>query len=580
MPAAPTEAPPPMDEPTPPGALVFPGSTPRGEAPIRDDQTIPASNAEPTAEAEAEGGGGNPLPKALTPEGSPPPGSSGAKAEAADPFVIQPDRFATGKGTVKLSVEVRAGSVINLGKEATIRIVVHNDGTNDAFGVSVVYLLPESLQFVASESPEIKDAVNPQIYTWNKPMIAAGGEWSIGVKVLAKGSKACEHVATVAAKTGSKAAMLVQEPKLKVEAIASPGRILKGGQVKYEITVSNLGTGPAHDVNIQAKLSDGLRLGQDDLVEQVIDVLKAGERRQLDPLIVDTVAGGVQGCTIDVRSPDVNAIPEDHHVVRTVAVTRPELAVELSGPEKRVTGQSGDYKLTVVNTGDAPAKGVAVSVAMPQQGGKLPRLPTGAKFNVKERKLVWTIAQLEPNQTIENKFPYETSTPGFYRYSAEAVSGPLRVSKQLLTEVVGIADLDLQLTQTDRVIDVGKTTYYDFVIKNFGTKEATKLQLSGTLVNLKVKQQFSEDSPGEFVFKPETDKQPAQFIFPEIPRLGPGQSITLSLEVEALRGGKASASVSLAHDEMGADENAKIIQAITTTVTDLNRPSRSPGATP
>ena len=61
-------------------------------------------------------------------------------------------------------------------------------------------------------------------------------------------------------------------------------------------------------------------------------------------------------------------------------------------------------------------------------------------------------------------------------------------------------------------------------------------------------------------------------MFPVIPRLGANESITVSLEVVATRGGKASAAVSLGHDEMGDDENAKIKGAITTTVTDHNRP--------
>ncbi len=568
----PVDAPSAMDD---PGSMVLPPPSDLDpSAPRRDPQVIPAAIGEPPADPSE---GGNPLPKAIAPaEGAgSASGSKGTGGEQPDPFSLRPDRYPTGKQQVKLSVEVRAGAVINLGKESTVRIVVNNEGTTDAFNVRVTYQLPDGLQFVSSESPETKDPANPQIYYWNKSMLAANGEWSIGLKVVAKDTKACEHVASVTAQAGSKANTTVQEPKLKVDVRASTGRLLKGKQVNFEIIVRNPGTGPARNVNVQAKLSDGLKLGEDELVEQMIDVIKPGESVTLDPLIVDTVLGGKQTCVVDARSPDVNLVPAEHQVSRIVEVTQPALTIDLTGQNFRYTGQPTEYKVTVTNTGTAPALGVIVSAALPQQGGKLSRgpAPAGSIFDPKTRKLFWKIGQLEPGQSFESKFNYDTSSPGLYRCSAEAVSGQLRASKQMNTDVSGIADLDLKVTQTDRVIDVGKTTYYDFVIKNVGTKEATKIQLRGTLINLKVNKTFCDESTGKVAVNADAGNGPAEFIFPEIPRIPAGQSVTLSLEVEALRGGKASASVSLAHDDMGSDENSRIKGAITTTVTDNNRPA-------
>ena len=78
-------------------------------------------------------------------------------------------------------------------------------------------------------------------------------------------------------------------------------------------------------------------------------------------------------------------------------------------------------------------------------------------------------------------------------------------------------------------MDVGKTNFYDITLKNSGTREATRLQLNGKLTkNLKVLKHFNVEK-GEFQFKPGT----GQFVFPEIDRLGVGQTITLSLEVQA-----------------------------------------------
>ena len=573
----PAEAPIPVGEPEP-GGLRYPDPR-RADAPrpLRDPQVTPsatesAAEVEPMTEA-----GGDPLPGATEPPpgigGGPGVTSGGGGADPADPFTLRPDRLATGKQKVQLSVEVRSAGVVNLDKETPVRIVVTNDGSTDAYGVAVVYQLPESLEFVSSESEPVKDPVNPRIFTWNKSMMAAGGEWSIGLKVIPRDTKPSEHVAHVRANVGTKALLMVQEPKLLVEAVAAPSRILKGKPVNYEITISNPGTGPAREVNVLVKLGGGLRFGEDDLVDQTIALIKPGERIRLEPLLLNTVAGGQQACDIEVRSPDVTYIAADHHIKRAVDVTEPKLDVVLTGPEFRYTGQTIEYKLSVTNPGTAPALNVVLSAAMPQQGGRLKPgdYPAGSIFVVKDRKLFWKIPQLEPGQTIDNRFIYETSAPGLYRCAAEATSGTLRTSKQMNTEVSGIADLDLKVEQTDRVIDVGKSTYYDFVIRNLGTKEATKLLLSGTLVNVEVKKAFYNQSFGKFESKGPDDNQTSQFVFPAIPRLAAGESITVSLEVVAIRGGKASAAVSLGHDEMGDDENAKIKGAITTTVTDLNR---------
>lgn len=533
----------------PPGSMTTPIDDPQSP-PLRDERVRPASAAD----------NGPGLPGATAAPGGVAPASPGSGL-ANDPFALPVDRMGLGVQKVMLSVEVQAPPIMNLGKESTVRLVVKNEGRFDASGVSLVYQLPEGLK-VVSTTPATNPIPGTSLYSWPKPMLAAGGEWPVVLKVVATSTKPCEHAATVTAKVGSRANTTVQEPKLKVEATSSPGRVLKGEQVTFQITVRNPGTGPARNVTVQAKLSSGLRLGSDDIVEQTIAEIGPGQGFDLDPLIVDSVAGGQQSCTVDVRSPDVTVVPDDQRITRNVEVTRPELAVKLEAQTERFTGQTNEYKLIVTNPGTAPAKKVRVVAALPQQGGKLVALPSGAKFDTPTRKLIWTIAQLEPLQSVEMSFVYGTSTPGLYRATAEATAGELRATDTLTTEVVGIAVLDVKLEQTARVMDVGKTNFYDISIKNSGTKEATRLQLSGKLMkNLKVLKHYNVEK-GEFKFDPIS----GQFVFPEIERLGIGQTITMSLEVQATESGPAGCHVFLAHAEMGA-EDGKVEDVISTTVT-------------
>ena len=561
----PDPGPPPVPVPDQPaGAMALPPVLDEPKAPaLRDDRVRPSA---------LEDGDPN-LPPAISPAGGVPATPGSASGPASDPFALPAEKMGLGKQRVQLSVEVQASPIINLGKESTVRLVVKNESNVDALGVSLVYQLPDGLKLVSS-TPAGTLVPGDKLYWWPKPMLPANGEWAIVLKVVATSTKPCEHAATVTSKVGSRVNTIVQEPKLKVEATAMPGRVLKGEQVTFQISVLNPGTGPARNVTVLAKLSSGLRYGGDDIVEQTISEIGPGQRFDIEPLIVDTVAGGQQSCTVDARSPDVTVVPDEQRITRNVEVTKPELTVKLEGQNERFTGQINEYKLTVTNPGTAQAKKVKVVASLPSQGGKLVALPPGAKFDQATRKLIWSIPQLEPLQSMEMGFNYGTSTVGLYKATAEATSGELRASDTMTTDVSGIAVLDLQVTQTARVMDVGKTNFYDITIKNSGTKEATRLQLSGKLPkNLKVLKHYNVEK-GEFKFSPDT----GVFIFPEIERLGVGETKTLSLEVQATESGPAGCHVFLAHAEMAADD-PKVEDVVSTTVTGNNR-ARGPVAKP
>jgi uncharacterized repeat protein (TIGR01451 family) len=362
----------------------------------------------------------------------------------------------------------------------------------------------------------------------------------------------------------------ISGPRLKVEVSASPGRPLKGLQVSFTIAVYNSGTGQARNLIVQAKLSNGLRLNKGDIVEQTIAGIKPGERVELDPLIVDTIAGGQQSCTVEARSPDVNAVVEDQRVIRNIEVIEPELTVKLTGQKGRHTGQVIDYKLSVTNPGTAPARKVKLATALPSAGGKLFALPDRTSFDKESRKLFWALDQLEPGQTVDLRFMYLTTNPGLYRATAEATSGELRSSDTMATDVSGIAVLDLQVTQTLRVIDVGKTNFLDITIKNVGSKEALRLQLRGKLTRdkLKVLRHFNVEK-GQFQYDVET----GDFVFPEIDRLAAGQTITLSLEVQGVERGLGDCRFSLAPVEMG-DGVDRVEEMISTTIGGGGGPNR------
>ena len=134
-----------------------------------------------------------------------------------------------------------------------------------------------------------------------------------------------------------------------------------------------------------------------------------------------------------------------------------KLAVKLVGEKARFAGQPIDYRISLSNPGTTPTKYVNTVAVLPRQGGKLLAVPPGAKFDASNRRLIWTIPPLEPGQVVELAFNYGTSTHGVYQATVEAISGEARAGDTLKTDVAGIVTLDLQVTQTARVVDSGKT---------------------------------------------------------------------------------------------------------------------------
>ena len=123
-------------------------------------------------------------------------------------------------------------------------------------------------------------------------------------------------------------------------------------------------------------------------------------------------------------------------------------------------------------------------------GARLIAVPKGARYDQATRRLQWSIDAIEPGPTPQKLgFEVKVGDVGKYEVDAEATGeGGLKAKKQsLVTDVFGMADLDLVVSERQRVIDVGGKTIFLIRLRNYGTKDATNIRLSATVSkNLKV----------------------------------------------------------------------------------------------
>jgi len=401
--------------------------------------------------------------------------------------------------------------------------------------------------------------------------VAAGSEHVLALKVKPNKVGTIDHTSAVSLMVGARAHTSIQEPMLRVEQTVSPAKVLKGQQVVFRISVSNPGSGPARNVIVRAKLSSGLRTsGGDEVVEQTIAVLQPQQLVELDPLEVDTIAGGDQTCTVTAESDDVARAPADIKVVRNVTVLRPELELTLKGPETRYTDTLAVYTVTVANPGTAAAKNVRVSLALPASGGKLLRpLPTGAEWNAATQKLTWVIPNLEPTRgnepsKVTSTIRVQLGGVGSYRIMADAKAGDLFAKDAISTSVSGMADIDLNVDEKKRVLDEGESTIFDIKMKNIGTKDAKNLNVSAELNNVEVTDTAGTDAEARI------DEKSGKLMFPLIESLAPGRELNLSIRVKALKPGAAKCKVTVFHDDL-KDPDAALQDIATARVTPNGR---------
>jgi uncharacterized repeat protein (TIGR01451 family) len=533
---APAEAlPPPSGDPGQPPPVPTPPAP-------RDGQTRPAAGLEPGIDD------GNPLPEATRRPGATAPAPAAQGADPRDGYTPAIDRLATGLQTVGVSVEVVAPGVMNLNREAIIKILVKNTGAVDANTVRVKYDLPRELELVSAQPKEERIASEPMLI-WPINTLAAGSEQIITLKVKPIEVSTIDHAALVTLMVGSKSRTVIQQPLLKVEVPPTTAKVLKGKQVKFRISVSNPGSGPARNVVVTARLSSGLKADGEQLVEQTIPIIQPKETVTLEELIADTIAGGEQTCTVEATSPDVGQPLKESRVTTSVTVLKPDLTMTLAGPETRYTDTMAEYRLTVENPGSADAKNIKVTVTLPANSGRLQNpLPFGAVWNSSSHTFTYTIANLLPKGKSTGTFRVRLGGVGLYRVAAEArAPGELAATARTSTDVSGMADIDLNITERKRVLDVGETTIFDVRIKNIGTKDAKNLQIRAFLSkNILPDKTAGIDGVDEVPY----NNQTGELVFPQIDSLAPGRQIDLSILVKALEPGAAVCKVTLYHDDL------------------------------
>jgi hypothetical protein len=180
----------------------------------------------------------------------------------------------------------------------------------------------------------------------------------------------------------------------------TPERAAVGEFARFQVTVTNLGTGTARNTQFRVRFDRGLRHreappGEYEIVSDAAFDLAPNESKTM-PLTFAVVAGGNQCHEVTVTAQDT----EPARATGCVTGAQATLEVTATGPRTRVVGEIGEFRATIKNTGDVEAKNVELVVRF-EPPLEPEMVPSGGHERLQDGGILFRIPSLPPGTPKE-----------------------------------------------------------------------------------------------------------------------------------------------------------------------------------
>lgn len=361
---------------------------------------------------------------------------------------------------------------MSVGQPAACRLIVHNAAKAAVDTVEVQAAMPEHLRI--EQSSLASHDVDGRI-VWAMGQLAPGETKAIDLEVTATNEGDFNPVASVTFSHTCEARIQALRPQLEL-AIEGPQQVLTGQNANYAIVVSNVGTGRASAVTVSTHLDGALHTTSGERKSYSIGTLAAGEARRI---VVNASAADVGICRILARAVAKGDLQDDAQL--EVEAVCPRVELGFAGPRLRYVDHEAAYTLRVHNPGRAAASNVQVVAQLPP-GLKFEEADGGATCDAERGQVTWFVGNLEPDQACQFNLRLRAVEVGDQPIAVNAVleSGSSQAT-EFVTRVEGIADVVVEVIDSQDPVELGGETVYEIRVINRGSQPANQVQAAARL---------------------------------------------------------------------------------------------------
>lgn len=334
------------------------------------------------------------------------------------------------------------------------------------------------------------------------------------------------------------AVVMAVAPALRIQAYAQPEADICQ-DITYRYTVTNTGTGTAHNVVLREDLPNGLETsdGQRKLESRVGD-LGQGQSKEVMVRLRARQAGRFTARV--VADSDIGQVQAEE--VNTV-VRAPRLAVTIVAPKEQYSGDEISYRVTVKNNGDAAARDTRLRFGatpgmvefMSAEGAEGRRLSSEREHGGQD------LGTIAPGETRNVMVHFRTLRGGQVTVDATAeaqCASP--VTTPIESEIHQVSASALIVTHDHDPVRVGDDVTYHIVVQNKGHAADHDVVIVATLPD---GEQFVgvEGAGG----RREAKVEGQTISLGAIPTLEPKQTMSWDIKAKALRPGEVQLRVTM-----------------------------------
>lgn len=358
---------------------------------------------------------------------------------------------------------------VNVGQQCKCGLVVKNEGDSDAHDIIVEATFPKTVRVLETNpSPRI---VRDKL-AWKFADFPAGEERTIEITMIPYKKGELATSASVRFTGTASTVLRVEEPELAV-ALKGPQEAMIGETIAQVLSITNTGSGVAHEVVVHAALPPGLEHPRGKRLEMPVGTLGAGETREVRLSLTATV-GGEQQILVEARSGQTLV----RQAETTIQVTAPKLKATIAGPTLRYVDRQAAYVVTVSNVGTVATDNVRVQLQI-SPAFEFVKAERGARHDWSTRQVTWFLGRMEPGQSSELPVTLVARQGGTHHHDVTVTDEVGGTSEGTVeTRVESTSALVMEVVDLDDPVEVGTETAYEIRIRNDGSKAAQDLNLS------------------------------------------------------------------------------------------------------